>query len=82
VRDAGFPAHAIRYCLGAGKVDLDQIDHVVFFEAPSDRGERVAFLRDVSARSQKSTRICSRFLVGFANLASWPSDMHRGQNAR
>ena len=22
--DAGFPAHAIRYCLDAGKVDLDQ----------------------------------------------------------
>ena len=22
--DAGFPAHAIRYCLDAGKVDLDR----------------------------------------------------------
>jgi carbamoyltransferase len=28
--DAGFPAHAIRFCLDAAKVDLDDIDHVVF----------------------------------------------------
>jgi predicted NodU family carbamoyl transferase len=35
--DAGFPAHAISYCLEAGKVDLDDIDHVVFFEKPADQ---------------------------------------------
>ena len=39
--DAGFPAHAIRYCLDAGKVDLDQIDHVVFFEKPLIKFERL-----------------------------------------
>ena len=36
-----FPAHAIRYCLDAGKVDLDQIDHVVFFEKPLIKFERL-----------------------------------------
>ena len=39
--DAGFPAHAIRYCLDAAKADLDQIDHVVFFEKPLIKFERL-----------------------------------------
>jgi predicted NodU family carbamoyl transferase len=39
--DAGFPAHAISYCLEAGKVDLDGIDHVVFFEKPLIKFERL-----------------------------------------
>ena len=39
--DAGFPAEAIRYCLAAGKVDLDQVDHVVFFEKPLIKFERL-----------------------------------------
>ena len=36
-----FPAHAIRYCLDAAKVDLDHIDHVVFFEKPLIKFERL-----------------------------------------
>src|SRR5262245_19944824 len=39
--DAGFPAHAIRYCLDTGKVDLDGVDHVVFFEKPLIKFERL-----------------------------------------
>ncbi len=39
--DAGFPAKAIAYCLQAGNVDLDQIDHVVFFEKPLIKFERL-----------------------------------------
>jgi carbamoyltransferase len=39
--DASFPAQAIRYCLEAGKVDLDGIDHVVFFEKPLIKFERL-----------------------------------------
>jgi carbamoyltransferase len=39
--DAGFPLHAIRYCLEEGKVDLDGIDHVVFFEKPLIKFERL-----------------------------------------
>jgi carbamoyltransferase len=40
-QDAGFPAHAIRYCLQAGHVDLDQVDHVVFYEKPLIKFERL-----------------------------------------
>jgi carbamoyltransferase len=39
--DAGFPAEAIRYCLEAGKVTLDDVDHVVFFEKPLIKFERL-----------------------------------------
>ena len=39
--DAGFPAEAIRYCLGAAKVDLDDVDYVVFFEKPLIKFERL-----------------------------------------
>jgi carbamoyltransferase len=39
--DAAFPVHAIRYCLEAGKVDLDHIDHVVVFEKPLIKFERL-----------------------------------------
>jgi carbamoyltransferase len=39
--DAGFPAHAIRYCLDAIGADLDGVDHVVFFEKPLVKFERL-----------------------------------------
>ncbi len=39
--DPGFPAEAIRYCLHAGGVDLDGVDHVVFFEKPLIKFERL-----------------------------------------
>ncbi len=39
--DAGFPAEAIRYCLEAGNVTLDDVDHVVFFEKPLIKFERL-----------------------------------------
>ncbi len=39
--DAGFPAEAIRYCLEAGKVSLDEVDNVVFFEKPLIKFERL-----------------------------------------
>jgi len=39
--DAGFPTHAVRYCLEAGKVDLEGIDHIVFFEKPLIKFERL-----------------------------------------
>jgi carbamoyltransferase len=39
--DASFPLNAIRYCLEAGKLDLDDIGHVVFFEKPLIKFERL-----------------------------------------
>ncbi|HQW19328.1 MAG TPA: carbamoyltransferase [Rhodocyclaceae bacterium] len=39
--DAGFPQNAIQYCLDAGATRLDQIDHVVFYEKPFLKFERL-----------------------------------------
>lgn len=39
--DAGFPAKAIQYCLEAGKISLDDVANVVFFEKPLVKFERL-----------------------------------------
>ena len=39
--DSGFPANAIEFCLEAAGSDLDGIDHVVFFEKPLIKFERL-----------------------------------------
>jgi len=39
--DASFPVNAIRYCLSAAGVGLDAIDHVVFYDKPFLKFERL-----------------------------------------
>ncbi len=39
--DPGFPHHAVKYCLQAGSVTLDEVDYVVFFEKPLVKFERL-----------------------------------------
>jgi carbamoyltransferase len=39
--DAGFPHHAARYCLEAGGVGLDRVDHVAFYDKPFLKFERL-----------------------------------------
>jgi carbamoyltransferase len=39
--DAGFPANAVRYCLGEGGVPLSEVDAVVFYEKPFIKFERL-----------------------------------------
>ena len=39
--DAAFPVEAIRYCLDKADTDLDGVDHVVFFEKPLVKFERL-----------------------------------------
>jgi carbamoyltransferase len=39
--DPGFPVEAIKYCLEAGKITLDEVDNVVFFEKPLIKFERL-----------------------------------------
>jgi carbamoyltransferase len=39
--DASFPTNAVRYCLQAANVTLDQVDNVVFFEKPLIKFERL-----------------------------------------
>src|SRR5512141_2746870 len=39
--DAGFPRNALAYCLREGKCSLDDIDHVVFYDKPFVKFERL-----------------------------------------
>src|SRR6187401_1324638 len=39
--DPGFPAHAVRYCLEAAGIKADELDHVVFYEKPFLKFERL-----------------------------------------
>ncbi|MCB2012127.1 MAG: carbamoyltransferase [Geminicoccaceae bacterium] len=39
--DSGFPAAAIAYCLAEGGVDLGDVDHVVFYDKPFLKFERL-----------------------------------------
>jgi carbamoyltransferase len=39
--DAGFPEHALRYCLTEGKVGLQDIDQIVFYDKPFLKFERL-----------------------------------------
>src|SRR5262249_17155413 len=39
--DPSFPEHAVRYCLAEAQLDLDDLDHVVFFEKPLVKFERL-----------------------------------------
>lgn len=39
--DADFPKNAIQYCLDAGGINLDQVDHVAFYEKPFLKFERL-----------------------------------------
>src|SRR5262245_38594591 len=39
--DAGFPAHAVDYCLKEGGVSLDEVDYVAFYDKPLLKFERL-----------------------------------------
>src|SRR5271169_4593631 len=39
--DSGFPRHALAYCLDEAGVTLDEVDHVVFYDKPFLKFERL-----------------------------------------
>ena len=39
--DPGFPASAVRYCLAEAKINANELDHVVFYEKPFLKFERL-----------------------------------------
>ncbi len=39
--DAGFPGHAVRYCLTEAGLSLGDIEHVVFYDKPLVKFERL-----------------------------------------
>ena len=39
--DSGFPSSAVNFCLAQGKVSINQVDYVVFYEKPLQKFERL-----------------------------------------
>ena len=39
--DSGLPVQAVRFCLEQGGLTIDEIDHIVFYEKPLQRFERL-----------------------------------------
>ncbi len=39
--DSGFPRHAVEYCLSAGGIGLDEVDHIAFYDKPFLKFERL-----------------------------------------
>jgi carbamoyltransferase len=39
--DASFPENAIRYCLNEANITLEEVDHIVFYEKPFLKFERL-----------------------------------------
>src|ERR671910_1478270 len=39
--DSGFPENAVEYCLGEGGIELDQVDHIAFYDKPFLKFERL-----------------------------------------
>ena len=39
--DAGFPSHAVEFCLQQGGVKIDEIDYLVFYDKPLIKFERL-----------------------------------------
>ena len=42
-QDAGFPSHAIRYCLREAGISLSDLRYVVFYDKPLVKFERLAW---------------------------------------
>ena len=40
-QDAGFPKHAVRFCLRAGNIPLNSVKYVVFYDKPLLKFERL-----------------------------------------
>ena len=41
--DSAFPCHSIKYCLDEAKLDLTELDYVVFYEKPLEKFDRLIY---------------------------------------
>ncbi|HEY7441340.1 MAG TPA: carbamoyltransferase N-terminal domain-containing protein, partial [Vicinamibacterales bacterium] len=63
--DAGFPQHSIQYCLREGGIDVGSIDHLVFYEQPQQKFDRLLeTYRSYAPRGYESFRAAIRQWAG------------------
>jgi carbamoyltransferase len=67
--DFGFPAHAIRFCLRAGKIEGRDLDYVVFFEKPFRKLDRI--LASVLQTYPQSWKVFRESMIGWMLDKLW-----------
>ena len=67
--DYEFPAHAIEFCLRAGSIPAAALDHVVFYEKPFLKFDRI--LRTVLQTYPKSLGVFRKSMVTWLGEKLW-----------
>jgi carbamoyltransferase len=75
--DAGFPQNAVDYCLKEGRIGIDDIDYVGFYEKPFIKFERI--LLSYLAFSPWGLRSFIRAIPLWVKQRLWMSDFIRSQ---
>jgi carbamoyltransferase len=70
--DSSFPRHAIRFCLDAGKIRGRDLDHVVFFEKPFRKLDRI--LAAVLQTYPRSGKVFRESMIGWVLDKLWVAD--------
>jgi carbamoyltransferase len=67
--DSGFPELAVRYCLEVGDIVPEQLDHVVFYEKPLLKFERIA--SSYGATYPSSRKVFTRAMQSWLSEKLW-----------
>ncbi|HSE96485.1 MAG TPA: carbamoyltransferase N-terminal domain-containing protein, partial [Methylomirabilota bacterium] len=73
--DADFPARAVAYCLTEGGVGINDVDHVVFYEKPITKFERL--LETYLAYAPRGVRSFLAAMPRWLGARLWLSDVLR-----
>jgi carbamoyltransferase len=71
--DAALPLNAVKYCLAAGNLRIDQVDHVVFYDKPFLKFERL--LETFLSTAPRSLGPFVRAMPPWLKQKLWTSDL-------
>lgn len=70
--DPSFPARAVQFCLETGGIEAKALDHVVFYEKPFLKFERI--LHTTMATFPRSWELFREAMIGWMNEKLWVKD--------
>ncbi len=73
--DSSFPTHAIAYCLKEAGCDIDEVDHVVFYDKPFLKFERI--LETIVVEAPKGLRSALKAIPIWIKQKLWIEDSIR-----
>jgi carbamoyltransferase len=78
--DSGFPAKAVEYCIAAAGITLDDVDHIVFYDKPFLKFERL--LETYLAFAPRGFRSFSKAIPVWSREKLFQKDMLRDELSR